>query len=110
MPTPHRPSIAATRAIRKIGKDIKEARLRRRLPMEVVADRAFISRNTLAQVEKGESAVSIGIYASVLHALGLLGRFADVAEDDHVGRALESEQLPKRIRTKRRKDDDVGGA
>ncbi|MCO6416181.1 helix-turn-helix domain-containing protein [Siccirubricoccus sp. KC 17139] len=101
MATPHTPTLGARRAIRKLGSDLRRARLRRHLPMEVVAERAFISRGTLARVEHGDPAVSFGIYASVLQALGLIGPLADLAADDPVGADLADEQLPKRVRAKR---------
>ena len=74
--------------------------------MAVVADRAFTSRSTLQRVEAGDPAVGMGIYAAVLHALGLLdglGRLAAPAHDP-VGLALVDETLPQRIRLKRIRD------
>jgi transcriptional regulator with XRE-family HTH domain len=71
--------------------------------MAVVAERAFTSRSTLQRVEAGDANVSIGIYAAVLQALGLLdglGKVADIAGDS-VGQALASAELPKRVRLKR---------
>jgi transcriptional regulator with XRE-family HTH domain len=100
--TPHTPSPAAKRAIRKIGADLKTARLRQRLPMEIVANRAFISRGTLARVEAGDPAVSFGIFATVMQALRLDGQLADVAADDRVGMMMENERLPQRVRIKRK--------
>ena len=70
MPTPHRPSLAARRALQKLGADIHDARRRRGLPAAILADRAFTSRPTLARVEAGDHSVGIGIYAAVLNALG----------------------------------------
>jgi transcriptional regulator with XRE-family HTH domain len=72
MPTPHNPPAVVRRALRKLGADIHDARRRRRLPMAVVAERAFTSRSTLQKIEAGDTNVSIGIYAGVLQALGLL--------------------------------------
>lgn len=91
---------AAARALRKLGADIRDARRRRRLPMETVAERALISRVTLTKVERGDSAVSLGIYATVLYVLGLADRLALVADPAHdsVGLALGGEQLPERVR------------
>lgn len=66
--------------------------------MAVVAERALTSRSTLQRVEAGDTRVSVGIYAAVLHALGLLdglGQVADIA-NDRVGQALASAGLPKR--------------
>lgn len=104
MPTPHHPPAAVRRTLRKLGADIHDARRRRRLPMEVVAERAFTSRSTLQRIEAGDAAVSIGIYASVLQALGLLeglGEIADISRDT-VGQALASADLPERVRTRRK--------
>jgi hypothetical protein len=110
MPTPHHPSAAVRRTLRKLGADIHDAR-RRRLPMEVVAERAFTSRSTLQRIEAGDATVGIGIYASVLQALGLLdglGEIADISHDS-VGQALASADLPERVRIRRkpRKSDDA---
>jgi len=71
--------------------------------MAVVAERAFTSRSTLQKVEAGDANVSIGIYAAVLQALGLLdglGEIANIARDN-VGQALANAVLPKRVRLKR---------
>src|SRR5271156_770581 len=103
MPTPHHPPAAVRRTLRKLGMDIQDARRRRRLPMAVVAERAFTSRTTLQRVEAGDANVGIGIYAAVLLALGLLdglGEIADIGRDS-VGQALASAELPKRVQLKR---------
>ena len=65
MPTPHHPPAAVRRALRKLGADIHDARRRRRLPMAVVAERAFTSRSTLQKIEAGDTNVSIGSMFSV---------------------------------------------
>jgi transcriptional regulator with XRE-family HTH domain len=103
MPTPHHPPAAARRALRKLGADIHDARRRRRLPMAVVAERAFTSRSTLKKIEAGDTNVSIGIYAAVLQALGLLDGLSQVADigNDSVGQALATADLPKHIHLKR---------
>ena len=111
MPTPHHPPAAVRRSLRKLGADIHDARRRRRLSMAVVAERAFTSRSTLQRIEAGDANVGIGIYAAVLHALGLLdalGEIADIARDS-VGQALASADLPKRVRLKRPPSADGHG-
>jgi hypothetical protein len=64
------------------------------------ATRAFITRPTLAKVEKGDPGVSLGIYATVLFILGLTPRLADLADvrRDDIGLQLEEEDLTKRVR------------
>jgi hypothetical protein len=88
------------RALAKLGVDIRNARLRRRIPTVVMAARAFITRTTLLKVERGDPGVSLGIYATVLFVLGLTQRVADLADAraDETGLQLEEERLPKRIR------------
>jgi len=73
-----------------------------------VAERAFTSRPTLRRIEAGDHSVSVGIYAAVLHALGLLdglGMLADPA-NDAAGMALSSEALPRRVRLRQPRDTD----
>ena len=95
MPVPVR------RALAKLGEDIRDAR--RRVPVALLAERASISRTTLGNIEKGDAGVSLGNYAKVLFALGLLdnlAQLADVARDE-LGLSLASEDLPRRIRVPR---------
>ena len=96
--------IPVTRAIRKLGHDIRDARRRRRIPATILAERASISRTTLHKVEQGDPGVSLGIYATVLFVLGMIDRLGDLADPKHdsVGLELEEEHLPERIRLPRR--------
>ena len=99
--------VPVIRALRKLGQDIRDARRRRRIPAAILAERASISRMTLNKIEKGDAGVYIGNYAAVLFALGLVNRVADLADPTHdtVGRQLEEEHLPERIRvTGRRRE------
>lgn len=66
--------------------------------MAVVAECAFTSRSTLRRVEAGDTSVSMGIYASMLQALGLLDGVAGLADitRDSVGQALANAELPAR--------------
>ncbi|HUE23455.1 MAG TPA: helix-turn-helix domain-containing protein [Bryobacteraceae bacterium] len=95
-----RAPIPVTRAIRKLGHDIRDARRRRRIPAAILAERASISRTTLHKVEQGDPGVSLGIYATVLFVLGRIDRLAELADASHdaVGLELEEEHLPERIR------------
>jgi transcriptional regulator with XRE-family HTH domain len=105
MPTPHRPSLAVRRTLQKLGSDIRDARKRRGLTAEIVAERAFTSRPTLQRIEAGDEGVGIGIYASVLNALGLLDRLIALADpaSDSVGLNLSAAALPERVRMPRRR-------
>lgn len=99
-----RPSIAVEDAVQKLGANIRNARLRRRLPQSVVAERAGVSLNTLSKVENGDCGVSIGNIASILNAVGLLHLLTSLAssENDDAGLLMEEKNLPRRIRQKKK--------
>ena len=74
----------------QMGDQIRLARLRRRLPIELVAERAGISRATVWKIEKGDPSVAIGNYANVLRALnGMEKDLLLIAKDDELGRKLQ---------------------
>ncbi len=104
------PPIPVQRALRKLGQDIRDARLRRRIATAIMAERASISRMTLNKVENGDPGVSLGNYAAVLFALGLAERLGDLADvkTDAVGLELEEERLPQRIRRPRKRRTHTG--
>lgn len=87
--------------LEEMGEQIKLARLRRNITMELVAERAGISRTTLWNVEKGDPSVSIGTYVAVLHALnGMDKDFLLIAKDDKLGRHIQDQGLLVRKRAK----------
>ena len=87
-------------ALLKLGSDIKDARLRRRISTTTMAERAFITRTTLGKAENGDPTVSMGTYATLLFILGLADRLANLVDisSDEVGLQLDTARLPKRIR------------
>ena len=95
--------IPVRRALHKLGRDLRDARRRRRIPVRIMAERASISRTTLNRVEKGDPGVALGIYARVLFVLGMAGRLAELADvkSDALGLDLEEAALPQRIRSSR---------
>ena len=103
-PLPLHMPLPASRALRKLGQDIRDARLRRRIPVALMAERARISRMTLHKIEKGETGTSIGAYASVLFVLSLEKHLADLADITHdaLGLRMDEEHLPQRIRKSQR--------
>jgi transcriptional regulator with XRE-family HTH domain len=92
------------RILDEMGGNIKLARLRRKLSLEQVAERANISRPTLSAMEKGSPTVSIGSYILVLQVLGLEKDFLLLAKDDELGRKLQDAMITTGKRAPKRKN------
>ena len=92
--------------LEQMGEQIKLARLRRNLSVELVSERANISRATLWSIEKGSPSVAIGCYAAILHALNNMDKdFLLVAKDDKLGRTIQDLNLTTRRRATKKKGD-----
>ena len=102
LPYKYKLPIPVFRALRKLGSDICDARKRRRITMQLMADRAGLARTTISKVEKGDPTASMGSYDTVLFILGMLDRLSDLVDASHdvTGIQLIDEQLPKRVRTR----------
>ena len=83
-----------------LGWRIKLARLRRKLSVATVAERAKVSRSSVWEVEKGSPSVAIGIYVNVLMAIGMVNELDHVLADDPLGRLMQDSDLPTRERRK----------
>jgi len=79
----------------QLGEQIRLARKRRKLTTLMVADRAYINRSTLQEIEKGSPSVSMGAYFNTLKVLGLSNDFLKLAADDELGRKLQDLKLLK---------------
>ncbi len=91
--------IPVNRALKKLGQDIKDARKKRRIPTQLMAERASLARATLNKIEKGEGSVAIQHYIKVLFVLGMINRVNELADArfDTLGQHLDEENLPQRI-------------
>ena len=84
------------RQLETVGEQIRLARLRRKYSVNLIAERAGISRATLWKVEKGDPGVAIGVYAKVLAAIGLPNDITLLARDDELGRIIQDSELLNR--------------
>lgn len=76
-----------------MGENIKLARLRRKLTIEQVCERANITIETLNKIEKGNPNILFGYYVSVLVALRLVNDIYNIAKNDELGRKLQDIEL-----------------
>lgn len=92
--------LPVSRALRSLGRDLAVARKKRRISAAEMAERLFISRDTLWRLESGDPTVATGTLATALFVLQLHDRLASLAaaSGDALGLEKEAELLPKRIR------------
>ena len=79
-----------------VGEQIRLARLRRNISLELIAERAQCSRMTARKDEKGDPTVSMGAYLRVLFALQLADDIELIAKNDPLGRDLQDLNVRKR--------------
>lgn len=92
------------RALEKLGHDLSLARRRRMLTQESMAERIQTSVATLRRLEKGDPRVAIGVIAQAFLVLGELNKISGLLDTaaDEIGLSLMNEQLPQRVRNKKR--------
>lgn len=102
------PPDAVQEALERLGRNIRTARLRRRLRQEDLARRIGVSRFVVADMEKGKPGTAVAAYLGALWALGLLRGMREVADPkwDEEGTILERARGPKRARGRRTLSDD----
>jgi len=102
------PPAAVEDILNRLGRNIRTARLRRKLSREELAERVGISRYVLADIEKGKPTTAIAAYLGALWALGLLRDMRELADPDHdeEGKILERARSPKTAPKRKTIDDD----
>jgi transcriptional regulator with XRE-family HTH domain len=102
------PPAAIAEILIRLGRNIRTARLRRRLSMAELAERIGISRYVMADIEKGKPTTAIAAYLGALWALGLEGDIRQLAdpESDEEGKILERARSPRTAPKRKIIDDD----
>jgi transcriptional regulator with XRE-family HTH domain len=102
------PPAAVEEMLKRLGRNIRTARLRRRLSMEELAERIGISRYVLADVENGKPTTAVVAYLGALWALGLHKNINELADPDRdeEGKILERARSPRTAPKRKIIDDD----
>lgn len=87
----------------RLGENIKLARLRRKLSIRSMAERAGIAVSTLTNIEDGSPSVSLGSYLQVLSILRLEEDLTLIANQDPLGRQLQDAGLIVKKRAPKKK-------
>lgn len=96
--------VTVQRTLKKLGGDINRGRRRRGLTQQALAERVGAGLSTIKRLEAGDPRMQLHVLARVLQVFGELDRLSellDSAQDD-VGLALMDEQLPRRVRTRKK--------
>ncbi|HYM99878.1 MAG TPA: helix-turn-helix transcriptional regulator, partial [Aestuariivirgaceae bacterium] len=77
-------------AIKRLGTNLRTARLRRNLTLEEVAERLGATRQVIGRAETGKASTPTAVYVGLLWAYGLLDQFSALADpaEDKEGLAL----------------------
>ena len=86
-----------------LGENIKLARLRRKLSIRSMAERAGIATSTLGSIEDGSPSVSLGSYLQVLSVLHLEDDLLLIADKDPLGRQIQDAGLKVKKRAPKTK-------
>lgn len=94
--------------LKELGKNIKTARLRRKLRLTDLAEKIGISRYLMSDIEKGKPTASIGAYFCALWALGLTQQLRQIADPDLdlEGKTLERIHAVKTAPKRKKKLDN----
>jgi transcriptional regulator with XRE-family HTH domain len=99
----------AISALVQLGENLALARLRRKESQRLWAQRMGISVPTLARMERGDTNVGIGIYATALWMMGRVSALPEVAAPEHDRSALESDVRAAKNRKAIRTQSSIAG-
>ena len=102
------PPYAVESAIRQLGQNLRQARLRRNLTIEDVAEKIGTGSRAISSAEKGRATTSIAVYTALLWAYDLLGPWDELADPskDVEGLALSQPRVRARSANSKGLDDD----
>ena len=102
------PPFKVEMALRKLGQNLRTARIRRRQTIEEVAERIGTGVRAVRDAESGKASTGIAVYAALLWRYDLLGPLQDLADPqtDREGLAFAGANEYQRARRSRGLDND----
>ncbi|CAN5336958.1 hypothetical protein BH10PSE6_BH10PSE6_48750 [soil metagenome] len=102
------PPYEVEQTLRRLGANLRTARLRRNLTIEAAARKIGTGPRAVIDAEKGKPSASIATFAGLLWAFDLLGQLDEVAEPerDTEGNVLARSRERSRARPRRKSLDD----
>jgi transcriptional regulator with XRE-family HTH domain len=102
------PPYSVEQALKRVGNNLRLARVRRKLTIEEVAEKIGTGRRAVMDAESGKASTGAGVYAALLWVYDLLPPFEELADPlkDKEGIALASRRENRRARRSGELDND----
>lgn len=102
------PPYPVERALRRLGSNLRTARLARNLTLSQVAEKIGTGTRAVADAEKGGPGTAAAVYLALLWTYDLIGSVSQLADPaaDKVGLASGARRRRARARTTRDLDND----
>jgi transcriptional regulator with XRE-family HTH domain len=102
------PPYSVEQALKRVGNNLRLARVRRKLTIEEVAEKIGTGRRAVMGAESGKASTGAGVYAALLWIYDLLPPFEELADPlkDEEGIALASRRENQRVRRSGGLDND----
>lgn len=102
------PPFPVEQALKRLGANLRTARVRRFLTIENAAERIGTGPRAVMDAEKGKASTGIAVYSALLWLYDLLQPLEEIADPtkDKEGLALEAAKGRKRVRKSEGLDND----
>lgn len=100
------PPYAVEQALKRLGANLRTARLRRNLTIEEVAEKIGTGPRPVSDAEKGKPSTSAAVYVALLWVYDLLDQMEDLASPELDEHGLRLSMARERERARERKELD----
>ena len=100
------PPYPVEQAVKRLGANLRTARLRRNLTIDDVAQKIGTGPRAVADAEKGKLSSGVAVYAALLWTYDLLGPFSDLADPASDEEGLLLSETRKRARARETEELD----
>jgi len=94
------PPHSVEKALKTLGKNLRTARIRRKMTIENVATRIGTGPRAIMDAEKGKPSTGVAVYLALLWVYGLLTPVEDLADPTKDKEGLARESASGRIRAR----------
>lgn len=94
--------------LRTVGQNLRTARVRRNMTLQELANRMHVDARTISRMEKGDPSINFKNLVTALIIFGIEDSVFNLADpdQDQVGKALERQKQPQRVRKMDKLSDD----